>query len=153
MFNSLINVFKPQIVTSYFLLILLALASPTLNAQSVFTIEAVINTNGQPNLNSTLIVLENDTTEVVSQNQPALILSIKAFKAGEKKIKFKPNLQVLTKSGAKSVAFDAISLRVGESKQGLIQIEELGELNWSFNLQSQNQLKKEIPPCLYSECQ
>lgn len=126
--------------------------SPSLIAQEVFTIQALITLDGQPNLNSTLIILENENTEVASQNQPVLMLSATATKMGENKIKLTPKLQALAKSGIKQVPFKAFTLSVGETKQGRIRVAKLGELQWSFQFQTQTHLKQEIPSCLYKEC-
>lgn len=154
MLHSLLKFTESPYFTSFrrlFFLVALCF-SPSLMAQEVFTIQAVITLDGQPNLNSTLIILENENTEVASQNQPVLMLSATAKKTAENTIKLSPKLQALNQSGIKQVPLKAFTLSVGESKQGQIDVPKLGELQWSFQFQTQTQLKQEIPSCFYKEC-
>lgn len=134
--------------------VVLALMMPeVLSAQEVFTVQASIHIDDTPNLDSTLILLENENTEVASSGNPVLMLSVKDSKSTKKGIRFKPNLKALTASGIKTIPLKPIRLTLGETQTGQIKVHKLGVIQWSFYLQSQQALKQEIPPCLYTQCQ
>lgn len=117
------------------------------------TLQATISINQTPNLDSTLILLENEPTEVVSQNAPTLRLKVVARQLGDKRMQFAPTLQAYHKGSVIPVHISAFKLGQGESKQGVLDVQKLGKLHWSFHFGALSTMQEAVPECLYTECQ
>ncbi len=136
-----------------FLLCLVALSPVSVWAQTVMTLQATISINQTPNLDSTLILLENEPTEVISQNAPTLRLKVVARQLGDKRVQFVPTLQAYHKGTAMPVHINAFKLGQGERKQGVLALPKLGKLRFQFYFSGQTALQEKLPDCLYQQCQ
>lgn len=140
-------------IVRFLLCLVVALSPVSVWAQNVMTLQATISINQTPNLDSTLILLENEPTEVVSQNAPTLRLKVVARQLGDKRMQFAPTLQAYHKGSVIPVHISAFKLGQGESKQGVLDVQKLGKLHWSFHFGALSTMQEAVPECLYTECQ